>query len=81
MLTRLVDKTGLTGTYDFRLEALGSMNYIGGMLNPPPVDADGGPRPDIFAALEQQLGLKLEKTKVPVDVLVIDHIEKTPTGN
>lgn len=81
MFTRLVDRTGLAGTYDFHLEALGSLSYIGGMLNPPPVDGDGGPRPDIFSAVEDQLGLKLQKTKVPVDVLVIDHIERVPTAN
>jgi uncharacterized protein (TIGR03435 family) len=42
----------------------------------------GSGLPNIFTALEKQLGLKLVKTKdVPVDVLVIDHAEKVPTGN
>jgi len=51
----------------------------------PPAGAASDPGsglPDIFTALEKQLGLKLVKVKaVPVDVLVIDHVEKAPTGN
>jgi uncharacterized protein (TIGR03435 family) len=35
----------------------------------------------LFAALEQQLGLKVEKSKAPLDVVVIDHIDKIPTAN
>jgi hypothetical protein len=37
--------------------------------------------PTIFSALQEQLGLKLEAKKGPVDLLVIDHVEKTPTAN
>ncbi len=37
--------------------------------------------PDLAAALEQGLGLKIEKGKQDFDVLVIDHVEKVPTGN
>jgi uncharacterized protein (TIGR03435 family) len=37
--------------------------------------------PDIFAALQSQLGLKLERKPVPVDVFVVDHMEKTPSAN
>jgi uncharacterized protein (TIGR03435 family) len=37
--------------------------------------------PDLFAAVQSQLGLKLEAKKVPVEVLVIDHMEKTPIVN
>jgi uncharacterized protein (TIGR03435 family) len=44
------------------------------MVSPPaPIDQD---RTSIFTALQEQLGLKLESTKGPVDVLVIDHVEK-----
>ena len=44
-------------------------------------DSDAPDRPDIFHAIQQQLGLKLERTKAPLDVLVIDHAEKVPAGN
>ena len=42
---------------------------------------DGDPPPSIFNALQQQLGLKLEAGKGTVELLVIDHVEKTPTEN
>jgi len=44
-------------------------------------DADREPAPTIFAALQEQLGLKLEAKRGPVDLLVIEHVEKTPTEN
>jgi uncharacterized protein (TIGR03435 family) len=64
---RVIDKTGLTGKYDFTLEYQSES-----------VEATG---PSIFKALENQLGLHLEKIKLPLDVIVIDHIEKTPQDN
>jgi uncharacterized protein (TIGR03435 family) len=39
------------------------------------------PAPDLFTALEKQLGLKLEKSKISLDVIVIEHIDKVPTEN
>jgi uncharacterized protein (TIGR03435 family) len=45
------------------------------------ITPDGDPPPSIFNALQQQLGLKLEARKGPVDLLVIDQVEKTPTEN
>jgi uncharacterized protein (TIGR03435 family) len=62
------DQTGLTGKYDLRIEFV-----------PPSPDADPGP--DIRDAVQQQLGLRLVSKKIPVDILVIDHAEKVPTGN
>jgi uncharacterized protein (TIGR03435 family) len=44
---------------------------------PPPADSSG---PSLFTALQEQLGLKLEAQKAPVDVLVIEHVEK-PSEN
>jgi len=65
----VTDATGLHGKYDFTLHWVGE----GAAL----VDAG----PNIFRAVQEQLGLKLESKKLMVDVLVVDHIEKTPTEN
>ena len=66
---QVVDQTGLTGRYDFHL------TYA-----PDPLAPDVGSAPDIFHAVQQQLGLQLESTKAPVDVLVIEHVE-SPSAN
>jgi len=77
----IVDKTGLTGSYDFTLEWTpdnAAPPPAGG--SPPEAAAPDQSAPDIFTAIQEQLGLKLESTKGPVDVIVIDHIEK-PSAN
>jgi len=74
----VLDKTELMGNYDFELsyapEAIGS---VGGppLLNggPLPVDPNA---PNLFTALQEQLGLKLDSQRGPVDVVVIDRIEQ-----
>ncbi len=68
---QVVDKTGLTGTYDVLFD------FAPDYGNGPSQEATD---PPIFTSLQQQLGLKLEPAKGPVDTLVIDHIEK-PTAN
>jgi uncharacterized protein (TIGR03435 family) len=73
----VVDKTGLAGRYDFDLEFTPDESQFSGMLGRPPSDA---PLPGLFAAIQQQLGLKLEATKGPVDVLVVDRAER-PSEN
>jgi uncharacterized protein (TIGR03435 family) len=90
------DASGLKANYDFTLDFSpdglnGAMGPMGMM--PPPPPPDGGPGgapmagapevggPTIFAALQEQLGLKLEQKKGPVDLLVIDRLEKVPTEN
>jgi uncharacterized protein (TIGR03435 family) len=62
----VVDKTGLTGKYDFTLEFAPAARAA--------TDETG--RPSVFTALEEQIGLKLVPAKEPVDVLVIDSIEQ-----
>jgi uncharacterized protein (TIGR03435 family) len=72
----IVDRTGLTGNYDFTLRWTPD-DAPPPLLNGAP---DPSPPPDIFTAVQEQLGLKLESAKAPVDVLVIDHIER-PSEN
>jgi uncharacterized protein (TIGR03435 family) len=62
----VIDNTGLTGCFDVKL----AWTPADAAANPAP-DAP----PDIFTAIQDQLGLKLESTKGPVPILVIDHIE------
>jgi uncharacterized protein (TIGR03435 family) len=71
----VVDKTGLSGTYDIQLKFARGEDTAS---SKPDNGAD--PAPSIFTALEEQLGLKLQSTKGPVDTLVIDSIEK-PSEN
>jgi len=66
----VVDKTGLTGWYDIDLKWTPEGSQT----------TDPNAPPDLFTALEEQLGLKLVPTKAPVDVLVVDHVER-PTEN
>jgi uncharacterized protein (TIGR03435 family) len=67
---QVLDKTGLTGKYDFTLEF-----SIQGLTT------DDDPVPSLFDALQQQLGLKLEDRKAPYDVVVVDYAERVPTEN
>ena len=64
----VVDKTGIAGDYEIKL------SYA-------PQDATDSTLPSIFTAMQEQMGLKLEAQKVPVDMIVIDHMEKVPTEN
>ena len=81
----VIDRTGLTGRYDIKLQwtpdpgqnaaPLGGAPLPG--VDPPPSDPNG---PSIFAALQEQLGLRLESQKAPVELIVIDRVEK-PSEN
>jgi uncharacterized protein (TIGR03435 family) len=72
---QVVDKTGLPGNYDFTL-------HWDPETQSPDLDRSdaGPPGPSIFTALQEQLGLKLEPQKGPVDTLIVDSIEK-PSEN
>jgi len=79
----VVDQTGLSEKYDFRLRFTPDQGMMASFGAPPgqPATADNPDAPpDLFLAFQQQLGLKLESTKAPADVLVIDKIEK-PSAN
>jgi len=86
----VLDKTGLTGSYDFtltyspdpsQLQGLAGGAPSGSTPNGQPLPSALDPEaPSLFAAVQEQLGLKLEPGKSPVEIIVIDHIEK-PAGN
>ncbi len=69
---QVLDKTGLTGKYDFTLEF--SVRELTGAPGDDPV-------PSLFDALLDQLGLKLEDKKAAFDVVVVDHAERVPSEN
>jgi uncharacterized protein (TIGR03435 family) len=103
----VVDRTGLTGTYDYTLDfARDSVQGDPFGMPPPPGKggegafvtgpgpglgpAGAGPAgpaadqpdaPSLFVAVQEQLGLKLDKKHGPLDLIVIDHAEKVPTEN
>jgi uncharacterized protein (TIGR03435 family) len=74
----VIDKTGLTGNYDFDLKWTPDEGIGGdaGAHGGPAGDDPSASGPTLFTALQEQLGLKLESGKGPVDVVVVDHIEK-----
>lgn len=63
------DKTGIDGNFDFKLDY------------EPDLSQETDTRPSIFTALQQQLGLKLEAAKVPVEMIVVDSAERVPAEN
>jgi uncharacterized protein (TIGR03435 family) len=81
----VLDRTGIQGAYDFTLKWSPAPNESSPQalgLPPradpsPPADSSG---PSLFTALQEQLGLKLKSTKAPVDILVIDHVQR-PSEN
>jgi uncharacterized protein (TIGR03435 family) len=74
----VIDKTGFTGTFAAQL-SFALDDTLAGLPHFP--DAPDDPAiPSVFVAMQEQLGLKLESTKGPVEILVIDHIEK-PSAN
>jgi uncharacterized protein (TIGR03435 family) len=77
---RIVDKTGLSGKYDFTLEYVSS-TAPGMPLKLSALQSQSNAGQDVFAALEKQLGLRLDKGRAAVDMVIVDHIEKTPAEN
>jgi uncharacterized protein (TIGR03435 family) len=81
----VIDKTGLTGKYDFTLDVPG-MPKLGPMQKPAEDNAAGADSasedsgPSIFTLVQDQLGLKLDSAKAPLPVVIIDHVEQ-PSEN
>ena len=87
----VADGTALTGKYDFSLTCAAEGTALGkapGLPLPPPPPGADAPNaadvetaPDLFSAVQSQLGLKLETTRAPMEVTVIDRVERTPVAN
>jgi uncharacterized protein (TIGR03435 family) len=83
----VVDGTGLPGKYDYTVNW--STVATRDVLAPLPLTGDGTfplsgeetQGPSLFTAVQEQLGLILQPKKGPVEVLVVDHVEKTPKEN
>jgi uncharacterized protein (TIGR03435 family) len=80
------DATQLTGTYDFSLSFEPLSGICGSETGPhgelfPGFTPAGESCPTIFGALRERLGLRLEVTRGPVEDLIIDHVDRVPTGN
>ncbi len=73
----VLDKPGLSARYDFDLEFTPDETVFGGTLG---TGSDDFAKPALLAAISQQLGLRLEATRGPVEALVIDHVER-PSEN
>ena len=73
----VLDKTGLSAHYNFDLEWTRDETQFGGI---PLAKVDVPPRPDLFSAIQQQLGLRLQSARGPVDLVVIDRVER-PSEN
>jgi uncharacterized protein (TIGR03435 family) len=72
----VVDTTGLSGNFDFNLEWSPDSSAAAPAGDAASRSPSLDERPSLFTALEEQLGLRLESSKGPVDVLVIDHVER-----
>jgi uncharacterized protein (TIGR03435 family) len=85
----VVDKTGLRAQYDFSL--VWTMESVGGLVprtDPPPdqIEQRNGPVMSdpglsIFTAVQAQLGLRLEQRRAPLEMLIVESLDKTPTVN
>jgi uncharacterized protein (TIGR03435 family) len=73
----VIDKTGITGWYDVKLEWIPDDLQSAGDAPGTPTRRDA----DIYTAVREQLGLQLTMKKTPIDVLVIDHADEVPVAN
>jgi len=82
----VVDQTGLKDKYDFTLKwtpddsQFAQFRGVTGGPAPPPAGDNPNAPPSLYTAVQEQIGLKIEATKAPDDVIVIDHVEK-PSPN
>ena len=76
---RVVDKTGLTGAFDFTLEYAGRFQST--LSAPPLPEGEVDTAPLLFDAIRQQLGLQVDEKKEKLPVLVVDHLDRVPAEN
>ncbi len=77
----VIDRTGLQGRFDFTLTWTADESQFRSMgVNVPPPPADGSGPPGLFTAIQEQLGLRFERTDAPVEVMVIDSVQR-PSEN
>jgi uncharacterized protein (TIGR03435 family) len=69
----VLDRTGLTGAFDIELQF--TPQGLPGLPAPPGVERPPDDKPSIFTAVQEQLELKLEARKAPIEYIVIDHAE------
>ena len=72
----VVDKTGIEGDYDFEFKW--TDDDIDGSTSS---TSNGDPAPSLFTAVQETLGLRLQAQRVPVDIIVVDHVERVPIEN
>lgn len=84
----VVDETGLKGEYEIDIswvpDPTSTQRGASAAVADSGLQRDGAastPGGDLFSVLKQSLGLRLEARRTPVEVVVIDHIERVPTGN
>jgi uncharacterized protein (TIGR03435 family) len=76
----VLDRTGLAGAYDFKLEFADNPVDMKKALED--MDRSGlEQNPIVFTLLDEQLGLSLKGAKAPIDIIIIDHIERAPAEN
>jgi len=72
----VVDRTGIEGVYDFEFKWTAD-----DMDSSTSSTSNGDPAPSLFTAVQETLGLRLQPQKVPVDIIVVDHVERVPAEN
>jgi uncharacterized protein (TIGR03435 family) len=76
----VLDQTGIEGRYDFQLDWTPDEFQFSTLGVKAPPAPDSAPHPDLYTAIQQQMGLKLEAVKAQADVMVVDRLEK-PSEN
>ncbi len=77
----VVDMTGLKGYYDIKMDWVPDPKRPAGEKENAPLLPESQAGPTLRDAVTEQLGLKLEPRKAPIEVLIVDHVERVPTDN